>query len=357
MVDFPFPLLRKLRFQALRGIVRQGSGGAMGAYHRYLLVIVVTIALLAILDAALLPHSNISIAPGTAASAASGIAMGAALFGVGLLFRLPIGRMSGALKDVLAKISEGLESLGVFFALLFVFQIANGLYMYLAAATQRPLMDAAIAAGDRSIGFNWPAVVEAANSSTWLAAILVACYTSILYQGQLVFLFHATIGGRERFFEFAALMVVTLLFTTTISMFFPAAGAYAYYHPAATSYSHYTATGGLDHLTTLHRLRSLAPFEFSVETTIGLISFPSFHTTLGLLVVYAMRRTVLFWPIVLVNALMILGTIPEGGHHLMDIIGGAVVAVVSITLIRWIGREASVATAPALAGASAIREK
>lgn len=319
----------------------------MGTYQRYVLVIVTTTALLALLDIALLPGSNITVAPGAAANAASGVAMGAALFAVGLLSRLLTGRTGGALNDALAKISEGLESLGVFFALFFVFQIANGLYMYLAAATQRPLMDAAIAAGDRAVEFNWPAAVEAANSSPWVAVVLVACYTSILYQAQCVFFFHAVIGGRSRFFEFAALMVVALFFTTTISMLVPAAGAYAYYQPAAATYSHYTASGGLDHLATLYQLRSLAPFEFSVPKTIGLISFPSFHTTLGLLVIYAMRRTFLFWPVVVLNALMIVGTIPEGGHHLMDIVGGAAVAAGSIAIIRWLGRDAITEKEPA----------
>lgn len=312
----------------------------MSAYSRYLVVIVATICLFALSDAILLQRSAIYLAPGTAVGAVRGIALGAMFFGLSKLLYLGVRRATGALGDALARVSEGLESVGIFLMLFFVLSLANGLYMFLAAATQHPLMDGTMAAMDRSIGFNWPAVVEAANSSPLLASILVASYASVLYQVPLVLIFHASMRGRARFFEFAATLVVALFMATTISMLVPTAGAYSYYQPQASSYSHFTAIGGLAHLETLHQLRSLAPYEFTVSKLVGLVSFPSFHTSLGILIVFALRRTFLFWPAVMVNAAMIAATIPEGGHHLMDVIGGAIIAAISISLIRWVGKEA-----------------
>ncbi|WP_217578636.1 phosphatase PAP2 family protein [Mesorhizobium sp. GbtcB19] len=312
----------------------------MSAYHRYLLVIVATIGLLALSDAILLQRSAIYLTPAIAAGAVFGIAFGAMFFGLSKLLYLSMRRATGTLGNALAGVSEGLECVGVFVMLFFVFSPANGLYMFLAAATQRPLMDGAMAAMDRSIGFDWPAVVEAANSSPLLASVLVASYASVLYQVPLVLIFHASMSGQARFFEFAATLVVALFMTTTMSMLVPTAGAYSYYQPQASSYSHFTAVGGFAHLETLHKLRSLAPYEFTMREMVGLVSFPSFHTSLGILVVFALRRTFLFWPAVLVNTAMIAATVPEGGHHFMDVVGGAVIAVISIGLIRWVGREA-----------------
>ncbi|TPI15510.1 phosphatase PAP2 family protein [Mesorhizobium sp. B4-1-1] len=311
----------------------------MSAYSRYLVVIVATIGLFALSDAILLQRSAIYLAPGIAAGAARGIALGAMFFGLSKLLYLGMRRTTGALGDAVTRVSEGLESVGIFLMLFFVFQPANGLYMFLAAATQRPLMDGAMAAMDRSIGFNWPAVVEAANSPPLLASVLVASYASVLYQVPLVLIFHASMRGRARFFEFAAILVVALFMTTTMSMLVPTAGAYSYYQPQASSYSHFTAIGGFAHLETLHQLRTLAPFEFTMRKVIGLVSFPSFHTSLGILIVFALRRTFLFWPAVLVNVAMIAATVPEGGHHFMDVIGGAIIAVISISFIRWVGGE------------------
>jgi len=312
----------------------------MSAYSRYLVVILVTIGLVALSDAILLQRSTIYLASGTAAVAAQGIALGGMFLGISKLLHQAMRRATGALGDTLTRVSEGLQSIGIFLMLLFTFQPINDLYMFLAAATQHPLMDGAMAAMDRSIGFNWPAVVEAANSSPLLASILVASYASVLYQVPLVLIFHASTAGQARFFEFAATLVVALFMTTTMSMLVPTAGAYAYYQPPASSYSHFTAVGGFAHLETLHQLRSLAPYEFTVSKLVGLISFPSFHTSLGILIVFALRRTFLFWPAVMVNAAMIAATIPEGGHHFMDVIGGAIIAAISIRLIRWVGKEA-----------------
>ncbi|WP_189545993.1 phosphatase PAP2 family protein [Mesorhizobium sp. M2E.F.Ca.ET.209.01.1.1] len=312
----------------------------MSAYNRYLMVIVATIGLLALSDAVLLQRSAIYLTPAIVADAVRGIAFGAMFFGLSKLLYLGMRRATGALGDASARVSEGLESVGIFLMLFFVFSPANALYMFLAAATQHPLMDGAMAAMDRSIGFNWPAVVEAANSSPLLASVLVATYASVLYQVPLVLIFHASTSGRARFFEFAATLVMDLFMTTTISMLVPTAGAYSYYQLQASSYSHFTAIGGFAHLDTLHQLRSLAPYEFTMRKVIGLVSFPSFHTSLGILVVFALRRTFLFWPAVLVNVAMIAATVPEGGHHFMDVVVGAIIAVVSISLIRWVGREA-----------------
>ncbi|MNV99911.1 hypothetical protein D3C71_1953360 [compost metagenome] len=61
------------------------------------------------------------------------------------------------------------------------------------------------------------------------------------------------------------------------------------------------------------------------------------------MVVYSLRSV--RWaagPIAVLNAVMIIGTLPEGGHHLSDVIAGAMVAMVSILVVRAVmgmGRE------------------
>jgi membrane-associated phospholipid phosphatase len=63
----------------------------------------------------------------------------------------------------------------------------------------------------------------------------------------------------------------------------------------------------------------------------GLIKFPSFHTTLGVLFAYAMRgRGALFAAAILLNAVMIVSVLTEGGHYLVDVVSGAAIAAAAL---------------------------
>ena len=62
----------------------------------------------------------------------------------------------------------------------------------------------------------------------------------------------------------------------------------------------------------------------------GVIAFPSFHAVLAMLFTYAHRRAPTFLPMAVFNGLMLLAIPSEGGHYLVDIIGGVVVGGVAI---------------------------
>src|SRR5207237_10724371 len=62
----------------------------------------------------------------------------------------------------------------------------------------------------------------------------------------------------------------------------------------------------------------------------GVIAFPSFHAVLAVLFTYTHRGSRIFRPIAAFNALMLLSIPSEGGHYLVDIIGGVVVGGVAI---------------------------
>src|SRR3982751_6284570 len=69
---------------------------------------------------------------------------------------------------------------------------------------------------------------------------------------------------------------------------------------------------------------------FDIVQTTGLISMPSFHAIISVLVAIAcwpFRR--LRWPLLALNAVMLVATVSEGGHYLVDVVAGACVAVVA----------------------------
>jgi membrane-associated phospholipid phosphatase len=68
----------------------------------------------------------------------------------------------------------------------------------------------------------------------------------------------------------------------------------------------------------------------------GVVSFPSFHTVLGVIAIYAVRDIRWLLAFVLpLNATMIVSTMPVGGHHLADVLAGAGLTLGAILLVRW----------------------
>jgi membrane-associated phospholipid phosphatase len=83
--------------------------------------------------------------------------------------------------------------------------------------------------------------------------------------------------------------------------------------------------------------------EISLSRMEGLITFPSFHTTLAVLFVAALREHRLALVIgAVVNGLMLLSIPSEGGHYLVDVFAGALVAAVAIWAASRIEQRLSV---------------
>jgi membrane-associated phospholipid phosphatase len=219
-------------------------------------------------------------------------------------------------------------------------------FMYFAAATGRPLMDSYLAAADLKLGFNWPHFVAWVNGYPLLDRALVEAYRALGRQVPFLFLLFAIPGRASRASELVALIAVASLMTGVLMAAVPAADAYAFFGPPRSLFSNFTGSGGLSHLETLRQLRSGSAFELNVFHAIGLASFPSFHATLGLLILYSLRHNRFLLAVLgIVNAAMFVSTIPEGGHHLIDVIAGAAVAIATIAFLRWIAR----ASAPSVA--------
>ncbi|WP_352536083.1 MULTISPECIES: phosphatase PAP2 family protein [unclassified Mesorhizobium] len=111
----------------------------------------------------------------------------------------------------------------------------------------------------------------------------------------------------------------------------------------------FTAHAGMWHHPTLLKLRSGEPFALLLSEAQPLVTFPSFHTSLGVMIAYSMRYfRIVFWPVVVLEITMIVSTMPEGGHHLVDLIAGAAVAGGSIVVVR----SAAYRTSPAIQSAN-----
>jgi len=286
-------------------------------------------------DSIMLWHSSVQVDPANFLLLAKAVALMAIVYSAGWIvtFRLKTDRSRPGL--IIKRCGQAMKNLSQAFVLFLPLLFANCLFMYLATATNRPLMDSDFAAIDAGLGFDWVSTVRLLNSSPAAASILMYTYHVVGQLMVLILFFLALSPYSDDLMEYIAVIAVSAVFTGVLMLAFPTAGAYAFYKPSHEVYSNFTGVGGLLHLQTLNDLRSGNPFLFQMSKVTGLVSFPSFHCALGVMLVYGFRR--IRWLacfVGMVIAIMIPATIPEGGHHFSDAIAGILVGFASIAIVR-----------------------
>ncbi len=208
---------------------------------------------------------------------------------------------------------------------------------YLGAAAALPLQDARLSAIDRSLGFDWIGFVKLVNSSPLVSSVLVQAYRSTAFMLGGTMLWFCVSGQGDRLAEFLALACLTAIGIAIGMMIWPAEGAYAYYNPPLSVYENIGAGSGMWHHDLLMAIRtgSTRLIDFNTPNANCLVTFPSGHTVLAFITTYALRGSRwTFIPALLINSAMLVSTIPHGGHHLIDLIGGGAIAVCAIAIVR-----------------------
>jgi membrane-associated phospholipid phosphatase len=213
---------------------------------------------------------------------------------------------------------------------------AGGTLSYLITSADLPLRDALLARVDRDLGFDWLHFLDTTNSNPVLAGLLVRVYQSISPVAQLAVLWPASNRRGDRLAEFIAVLSLSTVGLCVGMWLVPAAGAFAYHRPEPQLFGNFSALGEMwsfSHAFSMLRDASLSVIDLS--SLQGVVSFPSFHTMLGVMTLYALRDT--RWLMILVlllNGTMIVSTLPVGGHHLADVLAGAGLTFGAILLVR-----------------------
>jgi membrane-associated phospholipid phosphatase len=206
---------------------------------------------------------------------------------------------------------------------------------YIITAAALPLQDSLLAEADRGLGFYWPGFLEWTNSSPFVPHLLTRAYQATGWVTEFVILWWAVMRNGERLAEFLAVLGLSTVGLCIGMWLVPAAGAFAYYGPAQGLFANFSALGELwtfNHTFNMLRDGSLSVINLSALD--GVVSFPSFHTMLGVMSIYAIRGSRWFILVFLLNAAMIVATMPVGGHHLVDVLAGAGLTLGAIFLVR-----------------------
>jgi membrane-associated phospholipid phosphatase len=229
---------------------------------------------------------------------------------------------------------ERLATMSTQTAILLAYSAAAGIFSYLVATLDRPLIDDVLVKCDAALGFDWYAYVAFVNARPWLGVLSSIVYQTTLAQIALSVVVLSMLGRTDRTREMTLVVMVSSFFCVVISGILPSAGALAYYHPSAAFYMQNHPVVDLAYKQQFFDIRNGLVTHLGLTDLHGLVAFPSYHVGLSAILMIAFRGVKRwFWPIVALNILVILSTPIDGGHHLSDGLGGVVLALVSAAIV------------------------
>jgi membrane-associated phospholipid phosphatase len=204
---------------------------------------------------------------------------------------------------------------------------------YLVASLNFPLYDRELAQWDAAIGFDWKAFLGWVNSHPLIGKILVWIYHSSVIQLVAIILLLSITIKTSRLQELCDLYVMTSVIAVVLSGLIPAAGAYAYHAPGPMLFNNLNPSAGLWHIEHYEGLRNGSYRLIELGQMQGLVTFPSFHTCFAITLAWCFRDFRWLFPITIaVCGAVLVSTLTEGGHYLVDVLAGIVIAIACIVL-------------------------
>lgn len=200
------------------------------------------------------------------------------------------------------------------------------------AASGRPYVDPLLARSDAALGFNWVAYARAAEP---YIPLLFKAYRSFQLQPTIIIVVLFWCGLDDRAWKLVIAATFALVVTALSFPFVPAKGAFAFYK--ITNYPEISIHGEWKVAETLDHIRNGAKV-VDHNALGGIVSFPSFHTVMAVLFVWAAWPTRLRVPVFVLNVLMVLAAIVCGSHYLVDILSGAALGALSIIVAQQVTR-------------------
>ncbi|HWK36940.1 MAG TPA: phosphatase PAP2 family protein [Sphingomonas sp.] len=204
----------------------------------------------------------------------------------------------------------------------------GALLSYVAMRFSGPFTDDLLDRMDRALGLGWPAIRAAVVARPWLEGLLTTAYFACFWMPLAIVVILWRIGRIDRIYPWLLANGIALAMTLAVSAFFPARAAFAFYGDPAPPVNALQFGGAID------ALRAGSLRDIDLANLGGIITFPSFHAAMAVLFVWAAwpaRR--LRVPCVAINLAMWAAAVPIGGHYVVDLIAGSLIAIAAIMLV------------------------
>ena len=189
---------------------------------------------------------------------------------------------------------------------------------YLMATLRMPLQDTLLHRMDATLGLDWHAWYAYSVSHPVLNNLQHFVYVSYAWQWLFSVIFFSATGRTNRNRELITALIITVVMVVSVSGILPALGPNEIYGIQSPWH---------DIVVTI-RSGIRVPLNH-----MGIVTFPSLHTSFAVLYIYAHRNIKWsFLPVLILNIGMLISIPVCGYHYFTDVIGGAFLAVVAILL-------------------------
>ena len=223
---------------------------------------------------------------------------------------------------------DAIDHVGLFAAICLVGALAS----YPVAADTHGFDDSALEYLDHVLRFDWISWYDVVAAHPALQVAETLAYQSIFITPAILLGYFAATGRRAEARLFIASFWLAALLTLMLFALAPAQGPLAYLWHGRIPYMPESA---LYQAQVISSLRQHALHDVAVESLHGLVGAPSFHTVSAVLyIIAAWPIPRLRWPLLALNAAMLLATPVEGTHYLVDMIFGVLVALTATAVVR-----------------------
>lgn len=210
------------------------------------------------------------------------------------------------------------------------FSAAGAVLSYLVITPGLPMQDALFDRLDKALGLDWLGYLAWLNRNAWLAPMLTAAYQSFLFQVIIVVLTLSFSGNGIAARTMILAMMLSAVVIIAISGLLPARSTFAFFNLSPADYPNLHPAAAFIHLPDLMALHADTPLHVDLRQAHGIITFPSYHAALGLLLLIGGWQNLwLRWPSLVINLAMIAATPIDGGHYFVDVLAGLAIAAAS----------------------------
>jgi hypothetical protein len=203
--------------------------------------------------------------------------------------------------------------------------------LLLGARLNLPMIDDALIAIDHFIGFDWREHAHwLYQQPAWFNDFLRFCYQSYGMQAVLLIPILFIKNQSDYGQRFVMAFYMTGMMTAIIATLLPAEAMFMHFNIQPEEYPGLEAAAARLHEPELTAMRARVTSEI-LYPGMGIVTFPSFHTVMAVLLIYvSIPFRLVRWIAIPINIGMIFATPFHGGHYLTDVIGGLVIAFLGI---------------------------
>jgi membrane-associated phospholipid phosphatase len=204
-----------------------------------------------------------------------------------------------------------------------------------------PTIDAYLAVTDAMVGFDVEQAVRTVADFPLAIQTLAWAYNASGVAVVILIAAAVASGRRRAAWELVATVVVAMQVVALVSIAAPAVGAMAHLGLLDLQGAGLPSGAGVYHLDAFARYHAGTDPVVRLSEMSGLVTFPSFHTVLALLATQALAETRWRWIGVAWTAVVIVSTIPIGGHYVTDLAAGFAIWAGCARLARRVSNPSS----------------